>query len=243
MLNVYAVIRLCAYDQGYRDHSDSRIYTRHVHQTGYFSAAEKTANVPFLGHWMLEVDCNGQEYTNVDHDITLRIPEGAVAEGEKIHFEVGVAMYGPFIFPENAQPVSPILWLCLLEEDTELKKPFQVILPHYLTGLSKERIEYHQVRFAKANHSNYTYVGNQMSYKFQTCDANPLFASSGYKSYGILTSKHCCFYCLEAKVSSELAMDAGYCLVRIESCITPQRNEIVFSPIYFLDTCYSVRIK
>ena len=105
---------------------------------------------------MLEIDCDGREYTNIDHDITLRIPEGAVAEGEKVHFEVGVAMYGPFIFPENTQPISPILWLCLLEEDVELKKPFQVILPHYLTGLNEEKMKQHKIRFVKANHSEIT---------------------------------------------------------------------------------------
>ena len=81
----------------YQGDQDSRISIQQVHQTMYFSIAEKTANVPFLDHLMLEVDCNGREYTNVDHDITLRIPEGAVAEGEKVHFEVGVAMYGPCI--------------------------------------------------------------------------------------------------------------------------------------------------
>ena len=97
------------------------------HQSTYFSAAQKTANFPFLEHHILECDCNGHEYTNVEHDITLRIPEGAVAKGEKVHFEMGVTMYGSFIFPENTQPISPILWLCLLEEDTELKKPFQII--------------------------------------------------------------------------------------------------------------------
>ena len=125
---------------------DSRFIIQHVHQSTYFSTAEQTANVPFLDHRLLECDCAGREYTNVDHDITLRIPEGAVAEGEKVHFEVGVAMYGPFIFPENSQPISPILWLCLLEEDVELKKPFQVILPHYLTGLSEEKMEQHKIR-------------------------------------------------------------------------------------------------
>ena len=184
--------------------------TQQIHKTTYFSSAEKTAHVPFLDHQILEIDYNGREYTNVDHDITLRIPKGAVAEGEKVHFEVGVAMYGPFIFPKNTQPISPILWLCLLEEDTELKKPFQVILPHYLTGLNEERIEHHKIRFVKANHSEITYVDNQMSYTFQECDANSRsqFASSGYRSYGVLISKHCCFYCLQAKVSHELAMDA-----------------------------------
>ena len=50
-------------------------------------------------------------------NITLRIPEELKLwlRGEKIHFEVGVAIYGPFIFPKNTQPISPMLWLCLLE--------------------------------------------------------------------------------------------------------------------------------
>ena len=189
---------------------------------------------------MLEVDFSGQEYTNVDHDFTLRIPEGAVAEGEKVHFEVGVAMYGPFTFPENTQPISPILWLCVLEGDPQLRKPFQVVLPHYLTGLGSERIEYHQVRFAKANHNDYTFIDTQMSYKFHQCATKPLLTSTGYRNYGVLVSKHCCFYCLTAQTSPELAIDAGYCLVRIESCISPQRNEFYFAAIYFLETCLKV---
>ena len=113
---------------------------QHIHQSEHFSDAEKKANVPFLNHQLLECNCNGREYTNVGYNITLRIwPEGAVAEGEKVHFEVGVATYGPFIFPENTQPIPPILWLCLLEQDVELKKLFQVVLPHYLTGWTEQR--------------------------------------------------------------------------------------------------------
>ena len=211
-----------------------------VHQTTYFHTAKNTANVPFLDHRMLECDCARREYTNVDHDITLRIPEGAVAEGEKIHFEVGVTMYGPFVFPENTQPISLILWLCILEGDAQLKKPFQIVLPHYLTGLSKERIEQYQVRFAKANHSDYTFIDTQMSYKFHQCVTKPLLASTGYRNYGVLVSKHCCFYCLIAQKNQELAFNAGYCLVRIESCISPQRNEFYFAAIYFLETCLRV---
>ena len=176
----------------------------------------------------------------MDHDITLRIPEGAVAEGEKIHFEMGVAMCGPFIYTENTQPISPIVWVCLLGDDIQLKNPFQVVIPHYLTGLSPERIHHHQVRFAKANHNDYTFVDNQMIYKFRTCERKPLLASTEYRNYGILMSKHCCFYCLEAKVTPELAMDAGYCLVRIERLVS-SINEIYFLIIYFLDSCLKVR--
>ena len=215
---------------------------QYIHQSTYFHSAEKTAHVPFLDHQILEVDCAGREYTNVDHDITLRIPEGAVAKGEKIHFEVGVTMYGPFTFPKNTQPISPILWLCILEEDTELKKPFQVVLPHYLIGLSKERIQHHHVRFSKAKHCNYTFVDNQMTYKFEPySDVKPHLATSGYRNYGILISKHCCFYCLLVNKTSKLAKDAGYCLVQIESSLSLQRNEVFFAGIYFLDTCLRVK--
>ena len=67
---------------------------QYVLQSTYFHSAKKTARVPFLDHQILEVTCAKREHTNVGRDITLRIPERAVAEGEKIHFEeVGVVTY------------------------------------------------------------------------------------------------------------------------------------------------------
>ena len=209
----------------------------YVGPSEHFYVAEGR-KVHFIDYHILECDSSGRKYTNEDHDIMLTIPEGAVPEGKKVHFEVGVAMYGPFIFPGNTQPISPVLWLCIHEEDVKLKKPFEIILPHYLSGLTEERIQYHQVNFAKASHS----IGSQMNYKFQNCEAKPLFTCSGHKSFGVLASEHCCFYCLKANVSHKLAMDAGYCIVRIESCITPQRNDIYFCASYFLRTCYCVSI-
>ena len=98
---------------------------KHVHQQStYFSEAESRAKISFDAHKLLECDCNGLEYTDDVHDITFRVPKGAVNVDQKIHFEVAVAMHGPFKFPENTQPISPIVWLCLLEENTELLKPF-----------------------------------------------------------------------------------------------------------------------
>ena len=189
---------------------------------------------------MIKCDCSGLQYTIEDHDITLRVPKGAVPEGEITHFEIGVAAYGPFQFSENTQPISPIVWLCLLEEDHELKKPFQLTLPHILSQISKERIQYHEVRFAKASHSDHVLAKNMMTYKFNSCDVEPFFTSIGKQSYGVLVSKHFCFYCLKAKQTAELAVDAGYSLVRVETFLTPQRNEINFCTIYLLKTCLKV---
>ena len=214
-----------------------------VKQSVFFSEAKK--NVPFLDHQVLKCDSNGMEWTHGDHDITVRVPKGALAKGEKIHFEVGVAMYGPFIFPEHTQPISPILWLCILEENVELKKPFQVILPHYLAGIPKERVQYHQVGFAKASHNDYSLKDGRMtkSYRFHRSEEETLLATTDNKSYGVIVTKHCCFYCLLASnKESDLAMDSMYYLARIEFCVSPLRYEIYFSAMYFLPSCCQVRL-
>ena len=261
-----------------------------------FTEAEKRAHIPFLYHKLLECDHCGLEYTIEDHDVTLRIPPGAVSTGKKIYFEIGVAMYGPFIFPDNFQPISPILWCCIEEistvydpycynygrpmatlyeavkgsstayddvegsstayndvegsstatvyDDVEsyiLSKPFQVVLPHFLTGLTQEKASLHNVAFAKANHlslTDYSAESGQISYSFQRCEVKPQFASSCGRGFGILTTNHCCFFCLQANMLPDL--DAGYCLARIESLISPQRSEVHFAAVYCLKSCLKV---
>lgn len=218
-------------------------HTKYMHQSVQFNEARSNAQVPFLHHQILEFSYNGMEHTIQDHDITIRIPEGAVDDGILLHLEVGVAAYGPFIFPENTLPISPITWLCLMEGDAKkLKKPFHLILPHFLTELSKERLYHHEVGFAKADHNNYTFDNDQIKYKFNQCEIQPLFAFSRCKSYGVLKSNHCCFYCLKAKQTPEVVKDAGYCLTQIESILVPQqRYEVHFVASYFLNTCVKVR--
>ena len=214
-------------------------------QTVHFSKAEKKAHIPFIHHHLVECDCDGLHHTVKGHDITLRIPEGAVAKGETVHFEIGVAMYGPFNFPENTTSVSPIIWLCIQEKSTVLKKPFQLILPHFLTNLTRDRLNYHQVGFAKANHSSYSIAEDeQIIYNFNPAyDNKSLFASSGCKSYGVLKTTHCCFYCLIANQTPALASDTGYCLVRVERPLSSdsRRNEVCFAAVYLLETCNQVR--
>ena len=198
------------------------------------------AQVPFLFDKVIECDHKGCEYTIEDHDITIRIPEGAVPNGKTFHFEIGVAMYGPFDFPEGTRPISPILWVCIMEENAikfhQPTKKFQFILPHFLIGLTNERLSYHQVHVAKANHNEM----NKMLYRFDVQEDQPLFASlTEYNSYVLIESNHCCFYCLQANQSPKLAKDAGYYLVRIEDLTSPA--EFYFVATFFLKTCIWVR--
>ena len=191
--------------------------------------------VKFLHHEIVKCDYDHSVHTIHGHDITVRIPEGAVAMGDQIYLEIAVTMYGPFEFLDNTRPISPILWLCFVEEYT-LRKPFKIILPHFLY-IEDEKKD--QICFAKAKHEN---LHGQQMYQFYPVTIQTQFATSGSKNYGILETDHCCFYCLKElrDKSSTLAMDAGYCLVQME-VPSHLRSEIYFFVIFFLDTCIRVR--
>ena len=148
----------------------------------------------------------------------ISIPKGAVPIGKKLHVEVAVAMYGPFIFPSevDTRPISPILWLCFLEDDVQLCGPFQVTLPHFLTGLTNDKAQYFNVGFAKASHNYSRNCDGQYSYSFFTCDGQ----FTVYMSCGTLETMHCCFLCIKAEHTSKMIKEARYCLVRIEHCLS-----------------------
>lgn len=191
--------------------------------------------VQFLYHEIVKCDYECLVHTIHGHDITVRIPGGAVAMGDQIYLEIAVAMYGPFEFLKHTRPISPILWLCFVEEYT-LKKPFKMILPHFLCVEDKTK---HQICFAKAKHE---ILPGQQRYHFHPLSIQTQFATSGSKNYGILETSHCCFMCLQEhkEQSSTLAKDAGYCLVQMV-LRQHQRSEIYFFVIFFLDTCLRVR--
>ena len=141
--------------------------------------------IPFLHYEHLDCDHDGLDYVIKDHDITLRIPEGAVAEGEEVHFEVGVAMYGPFIFPENTQPISPILWLYALK-DVRMNERFQLILPHCYTGLI---IPPELISFTLADQNSTEIIDGQAHYSFELWRRGVKFSYE--ETYGAIQTNFC----------------------------------------------------
>ena len=227
------------HDKGGNDdwHQGSRISLLHVQRTTYFNTAEGRAGVTFLDHQMLECDCAGREYTNADHDITLRIPKGAVAEGEKVHLEVAITMYGPFIFPENTKLISPVLWLCLLEEDTKLRKPLEIVLPHYLVG----NIQQCHIGFMKANHNDYKMNDScQMYYTFKPLHSDTALVYREGQGYGVTCTDHLCYLCLGAR-GNNIEENTSYCLARFESQESGPQKEFDFCALYSLKTCLQVQ--
>ena len=155
------------------------------------------AKVPFIHHQILKCDHSGLERTIKDHGITLKVPKRAVAEGVEIHFEVAVAMYGPFKFSENVEPISPILWLCILEKNVVLNKPIEVKIPHALTHLSRDKIKRHKklISFAKADHNILTtdLDNGQKYYQFAKILDDHGWQSFEFKKpkgYGVLQTSH-----------------------------------------------------
>ena len=173
----------------------------------------------------------------MEHDITLRIPEGAIVTTKKgkVHLEIGVAMYGPFSFPDNTRPISPILWLCPVNVDTKfkLKKPFQVVLPHYL----RDKVYDYGIKFAKVEHENFN--ESKKLYEFGLSEEAGLVSKEG-QGYGIAEMDHFCYICLTAEDKANITNDTSYCLTRIEHILQSQRHEVIFCTSYYLPTCLQV---
>ena len=94
-----------------------------VSKSSYLVDAEKNAGISFLERNQLQCDGSGLKFTFKNHDITVKIPEGTLAIGEKIHVEVAVMpMYGPFQFLKGARLISPVVWLCPLEKNVHAPK-------------------------------------------------------------------------------------------------------------------------
>ena len=108
-------------------------------------SASPLREIPFLGSITTHTcDKHGVELSV--SDVLVSIPPGAIPDGVLAHIEMGVALYGPFVFAENHQQVSPILWFCI-QEDIDLLLPITYTLPHIIVD-----INHVQLSFAKANH-------------------------------------------------------------------------------------------
>ena len=212
----------------------------------YFHCASGIASVPFIGEVeVLVCDSFGCEYWNSDHDITLKIPKGAIPSGMTLHLEVAVALYGPFQFPNGSHPISPILWLCIQENiSCALTKPFEIVLPHFINALDEGTgIQHPGITVAKADHKNYaTDESGKKHYVFNRLDVAFICIKEGIQNYGILSTDHCCFYCLTANelFNPELALKAGYCFWCIEKPLSGSRDKVFLCTTFFLKTCIMV---
>lgn len=214
-------------------------------QNSPFTRASNISNVPFLEEPIIfNCDSSGGTYSISSHGISVQVPQGAIPKGNQVHIELGTTLIGPFMFSNGKRPISPILWLCIYtHEDITFQKPIQIKLPHFLTGLSDEERLMFEVNFAKADHPVIGSVEAPLpQVEFKACSTKIQFIATENDSYGLLQTTHCCFYCIEAKHSRDLALRAGYCLTRVEYQPSPSRYIVHFCATFQLDTCLDVSV-
>ena len=196
--------------------------------------SQQNTDIPFVDG-VYTFSCNHKGRTLSIHDIEVTIPPGAIPDGVTAHIEMGVALYGPFKFPDSHHPVSPILWFCIAE-GIEVLLPIKYKLPHVITDVNRVKLT-----FVKANHLDFSYDSsmNMDVFTFKTVHAGE---SSIAARYGVLTTKHCCLLCIDAEhVTKDLALQKGYCLHTLVEKVDTSSYRILLVCTYFLRTCFEVR--
>ena len=151
---------------------------------------------------------DGVKFFSEAHDFTLEIPKGAIPKNERITLHVGVALFGPFQFPENLRPVSPLFWACVCgQRNFHFSKPVTISIPHFLNLESDQDIHCLRLTFLKARHNK----NSKGLYELCTTDENATFQASN--NFGVLETSHFCSLCIAC-------IDTLECLNKTEFCMT-----------------------
>ena len=179
--------------------------------------------------YTIQVDANGGAHTNDSHGFSITFPPGVLLPHQTITLTVGVMMYGPFLFPDNLKPFSPIVWVCGDTNDTRLLKNARVVLPHCLDD--DIGIEF----FFMKTHVNHRCEvrNNKTRYIFESMGNAAILQGHCAEFF---TSQFCCL-CLATNVSLIEKEKVKYCITLWKS----KANSVcVFAITYFLKTCIQV---
>ena len=176
----------------------------------------------------------GGYYCNDHNDFVMEIPGGAIPEGERITIDIGVALYGPFLYPEDLKPVSPVFWLCICDQkDFHFLKPLKVTIPHCLNHESHDDIESLDLTFLKGDHE----LNPQQLYQFQ--QATGYAHIEPLKRSGMFQTTHFCSLCILGKISQRAIQKAMFCVYAAIPCTMSPREPayVYFFVTFLLSTC------
>ena len=176
----------------------------------------------------------GIEYNDEWNDFTLKIPQGSIPEGESLTIDIGVALYGPFQYPEGLRPVSPVFWICVRDEERfHFLKPVEVTLPHFLTLDGEEDVQSLGLAFLKGDHE----MSLKQKTHFQQAEGTALFRPGS--DYGVLHTHHFSYLCITSKISKETIQKAKFCMFATIPRVFDTHNPsyAFFFVTFFLETC------
>ena len=179
---------------------------------------------------------DGRRYYDEQNDFGLEIPAGAIPEGESITLDIGVALYGPFQYPEGLRPVSPVFWVCVRDQkDFQFLKPVKLNIPHCLNLESHDDIESLGLTFLRGDHE----MNPQQMYQLQQAEGDVLIEP--LKKYGVIQTTHFCSHCLSCKETPEFFEKANFCMCSVipEKFCPGQSLHAYFFITLLLPTCLS----
>ena len=148
---------------------------------------------------------------------------------QTITLTIGVMIYGPFLFPKNVKPVSPILWVCGNSTDVRLLQNAKVVLPHCL-DIDERDDKGIKLLFLKA-HANHT--SKKIWYIFESVGDAVLHEGHNAALY----TNHFCCICLGANVSPSVKKNTQYCITLFKDI---PNSRCVFAVTFLLKTCIEV---
>ena len=211
--------------------SDTQGHTYNQSESGYIgSGSQITPKCVELIATLSECTSMGVKHFDESNGFSLEIPKGAIPEGERITIDIGVALYGPFQYPEGLRPVSPVFWLCVRDRNFfSFLKPVTVTISHFLHLESHDDIESLGLTFLKGDHE----MNSQQMYQFQQAEGDVRLEP--LKEHGVLqTTRICLLYmCISSKISEKFIQKASFCLY---SAIPPVISPMVPANVYFFVT-------
>ena len=228
--------------------------------TGDFDQDRSSGSINFsLSPTILHYTGEELEYSSEEHNFSISIPRAALKKRTPIEIQVGLAIHGPFTFPENSRNVSPILWLCSIP-DTKFRKPIHVTLPHCIAdarpgSLKRRRTEDGlSLQFASANLKSGTTATSKTcgkrQFEFNQADGEDFVVSSYQNSTKMICSfstKHLSPLCVVAscgrvhELSREISLHAVYCVVPVvPRAISGREWNVHFCVTFSLPTCVQV---
>ena len=178
---------------------------------------------------LLQCTNDGRCYYDEHNDFGLEIPAGAIPKGESITIDIGVALYGPFQYPEGLRPVSPVFWVCVRDQkDFQFLKPVKVAIPHCLNLESHDDIESLGLTSLRGDHE----TNPEKMYQFQLA-GDVCFES--LKKYGMIKTTHFCSQCISCNETPNFFKKAKFCLYSVTPrVISPNERSFAFFVITFL---------
>ena len=153
---------------------------------------------------------DGSWYHDEHNDFGLEIPAGAIPEGESITINIGVALYGPFQYPEGLRPVSPVFWVCIRDQKHfQFQTPVKVTIPHCLNLENYDSIESLGLAFLKGDHEK----NPQQMYQFRKAEGNILIEP--LRKYGVIETTHFCSLCVSCKDTLEFYEKSRFCMCSV----------------------------